>query len=153
MNRKQSDKLGSLLKSYGVLKDNAGALAGLPMVVAHTGTLKTYIDRLFELAGLIEQDSSGYAIDKQDKREALTDTLLRLCRLALAYYIGTGNEEMQKTVSITAGRVSRMSGAHLYLFAQKMHESLVADAPLMPGTAPADIGKLAVDITAFYKQW
>lgn len=151
MNNRQMDKYRSLMSSLGWLKDNATVLATLPRVPAHTAELQTTMDRLGSLMARVEQDSSGYAIDKAEKRERLTGRIVGISRYALAYYIIADNADMQKATNISTWKLRQMSGEKLYVFATKLYDALLPDAALMPPPVPTDIVVLAADIAAFYE--
>lgn len=152
MNRQQYDKLNSLRRSEKILRDNTAALSALPMVIAKATELRNLISRLVDLDGIIVEDISGYAIDKKNHRQTLCTTLLRLGSYAYAYYHSIGNAEMEAIVApIKTGMLQKMPDAKLYLFAQKTHQSLLPDAALMPGSAPADIVLLATQTDAYYQ--
>ena len=152
MNRKQSDKLGSLLKSEGLLRNNAAALAALPMVQAKAITLRQLIDNIMDLAGEAGHNNKGFAEGKREKRQTLTATLLRLARYAHVYYVLQANAEKEAIVAkIKPSQLRNLRDADLYLFAQKTHEALLPDASAMPGSAPADIVLLASQTAEYYQ--
>lgn len=61
MNGRQMDKYSSLMWSFGWLKDNTAAVAGLASVPAHAADLQTTMNRLGWLMTLVDEDRSGYA--------------------------------------------------------------------------------------------
>ena len=142
MNRGQTDKLNSFIKSFDVLTDNAAALVSVTQIAAGRIALKATIDALTTAAGLGSLDLTGYTLDKNNKREALTTLLNKVCRAAAAYYNSVGNMGSINKVNFTASELKNTRDTDLYSLVKVAHTQILPDAANLIGATAADLTAL-----------
>lgn len=142
MNRNQTDKLNSFIKSFDVLTDNAAALASVAQIATGRIALKATIDAITTAAGAGSIDLTGYTEDKRNKREAVMTLLQKVSRAAAAYYNSVGNIANLRKVDFVPSELSRMRDTDFYTNAKAVHALVLPDAASLIGATAADVTAL-----------
>lgn len=150
MNRNQTDKLNSFIKSFDVLTDNAAALVSVPQIATGRIALKATIDAITTAAGTGGMDLTGYTEDKRNKREAVMTILQKVSRAAAAYYNSVGNLGNLRKVDFTPSELVRMRDTDFYANAKAVHALVLPDAANLIGANAADVLALNVANELFF---
>ena len=142
MNRGQTDKLNSFIKSFDVLTDNAAALTSVTQIAAGRIALKATIDAITTAAGTGNLDLTGYTEDKRNKREAVMTLLQKVSRAAAAYYNSVGNVGNLNKVDFTPSELVRMRDTDFYANTKAIHTLILPDAANLIGATAADLTAL-----------
>lgn len=142
MNRNQTDKLNSFIKSYDVLTDNAAALVSVSQIATGRTALKATIDAITTAAGSGSADLTGYTEDKRNKREAVMTILQKVSRAAAAYYNSVGNIGNLRKVDFVPSELTRMRDTDFYANAKAVHALVLPDALVLIGATSADVTDL-----------
>lgn len=142
MDRNQTDKLNSFIKSFDVLTDNAAALTSVTQIAAGRTALKATIDAITTAAGTGTADLSGYTEDKRNKREAVMSILQKVSRAAAAYYNSLSNTGSLRKVDFTPSELVRMRDTDFYTNAKAVHALVLPDAASLIGATAADVTAL-----------
>jgi hypothetical protein len=142
MNRNQTDKLNSFIKSLDVLTNNAASLSTIPQIATGRIALKATIDAIANAAGTGSTDLTGYAEDKRNKRQAVMDLLQKVTRAAAAYYNSVGNTAMLRKVDFVPSELNRQRDTDFYVTAKAMYQLILPDGLVIIGAGPSDLTDL-----------
>lgn len=150
MQRYQTDKLNSHIKSHDVLTNNAAELVGVPEIAIEAALLKDNIDAVVDAAGIAGLDNTGYSEDKRNKRAAVMNLLQIVTRAAAAYYNKVGNTAMLRKAEFVPTEFVKMRDTDFYVQAKVMYQVLLPDAANLIGADATTMAALNTANEAYF---
>lgn len=149
----QENHLSMYIKVDTFLGNNAAALAGVTQIAGLKTDLETLIDNITTSAGLVTDDTTGYAIDKTNKREELEAIMLKVSRATAAYYISIDNAQGFKTADYTPSQLHAVRDSELYSRAKRLFNVATPISASLVGfnSSAADVADLDTKKEAFFE--
>lgn len=148
----QENKLSMYIKVDTFLTNNAAALTSVTQIAGVKTDLETIIDDITTAAGLVTDDTTGYAIDKANKRADLEAIMLKVSFAAASYYASINNPVGFKTADYTRSELHGARDSDLYTRAKRLHTVVTPIAANLSdfNSGPADVTDLDTKKEAFF---
>lgn len=146
------DRLSMFLKVSGLLELHKEELLELPIVVSYKDTLQAMIVEMMEVASKAGIDSTGYAVDKGNKRKEMIVAIKKIATALVALGITEEDEKSQELYGATEAEMEAMRENDLFVFAKKVLEggTSLLEKLLVFGVVAADIEQAEVAVEAFF---
>lgn len=141
MENNLENRLSMYQKVQFYLTHHAAETAAIPMVATLQDDLEEKVNGVLSLASIVDTDITGYTVDKQDKRNELTQKILKLSTAIVAYASINDNKILVEKCDESQSSMGDMRDNDLYTFGQLIiNEATPIMTNLAPfGIAPADL--------------
>lgn len=150
MDRTTTDHTNSIIKNIDVLTTNAAPLSSVAQIADGADELSVLVDKITTNAGIGSQDLSGYAEDKQLKREATMVLQQKCSRGGAAYYRSINDLGKLRKVDFTPTELQRQRDTDFYVTVKNTYHLLLPDAAHLIGVSPAQLTALNVANETFF---
>jgi hypothetical protein len=151
MNDILENRLSMYMAVQTFYTENQAAIDAVPALPPLFTQFNTHVTKIVDFAGPASADITGSAVDKKDKRVALTSAILKVCDAFSAWCYNNGDNTKAELFDETQASLDRMRDTALYTFAKNLE--LEADPVVLDladyMVVPADITALADAAAAF----
>ncbi len=146
MENNKENRLGMFQKVHGYLLAHTTETAAIAAVATQLALLDTHITNIFTYAAIADADPTGAAVAKQNKRNALRKTLLKVSTGLMGLAAMTDDAKMIEKVDETIASMDAMRDNDFYTYSQTVLN--VSSQTGVAAALAADWDVDAADITA-----
>lgn len=136
------DQVSMFQKVQGGLEANKVEIAVIPVMVEYQKELDTRVENILVLASKSNTDITGFTVDKQFKRNDMTDKIRRLSTATVAFAAVNDNRGLMEKCDATLSELNSMRDNDFYAYSKLLIDEV---APILPQLAPFGIKKDQLD--------
>lgn len=152
MNNQIENRISMYLKVETMLNNHTIDTASVAMIASEKINFSSKLATLLSKASVANLDITGNAVDKQDKRIALTKTTLIVSRALLLHSNFTNNKLLNEKFDLPVSTLNAMRDSEFYVYALSVKD---AATPLVTNLVPylvttALMTQFNIELVAFY---